>query len=318
MPVEDKGPEAAVSIVHFDSAMTDDERRGRLYDGEIFLYSPTDATRALCAFACDMVEAAFAPHDPRRAHEVLPVRRCVEILAALKPSFIHHPQSKALLQRILAESGCDLDDTYFDVPRLRSAMPQDYLASGIAYAFHPHRDTWYSAPQCQLNWWLPIYDMTAENCMAFHPRYWREGVRNSSAGYNYARWNAESRKTAAQHVERDTRVQPHAEEPMALDPDLRLLCPPGGVILFSAAQMHSTVPNTASLARFSIDFRTVSLADARARRGAPNVDAASTGTTMGDYLRVRDLMHLPDAVIARYDRDDRAGDEAMGNVTSVG
>ena len=142
--------------------------------------------------------------------------------------------------------------------------------------------------------------------MAFHPRYWREGVRNSSAGYNYARWNAESRKTAAQHVERDTRVQPRAEETMTLEPDVRLLCPPGGIILFSGAQMHSTVPNTANVARFSIDFRTVNLADAIARRGAPNVDSACTGTTMGDYLRVGDLAHLPGAVIETYDRDEPA------------
>src|SRR6185312_8324080 len=98
------------------------------------------------------------------------------------------------------------------VPRLRSAMPKDYLASGIAYAFHPHRDTWYSAPPSQLNWWLPIYGMVPENGLAFHARYWSEGLKNGSRRYNYYRWNAESRGSAAQHVRSDTRDQPRPEE----------------------------------------------------------------------------------------------------------
>jgi hypothetical protein len=94
---------------------------------------------------------------------------------------------------MLVDFGCDAGETYFDVPRLRSAMPAHYLTSGIAYAFHPRRDTWYSPPPCQINWWLPIYELASENSMAFRPCYWQKGVRNSSRAYNYDRWNAESR-----------------------------------------------------------------------------------------------------------------------------
>ena len=68
---------------------------------------------------------------------------------------------------------------------------------------------------------------------------------------------------------------------------------PGGIIIFSAAQMHSTVPNTSGHTRYSIDFRTVNRDDVAERRGAPNVDSACTGTTMRDYLRATDLAHVP-------------------------
>ena len=78
---------------------------------------------------------------------------------------------------------------------------------------------------------------------------------------------------------------------------------PGGIILFSGAQLHETVPNTTEVARYSIDFRTVHLDDLVDRRGAPNVDAACTGTTMRDYLRGTDLAHLPEDVVAQYDDD---------------
>jgi hypothetical protein len=60
------------------------------------------------------------------------------------------------------------------------------------------------------------------------------------------------------------------------------------------------VPNTSGRTRYSIDFRTVHLDDARANQGAPNVDSACTGTTMGDYLRCTDLAHLPADLIGRY------------------
>ena len=286
--------------VSFDDGRDDDARRQALYRGDIFVYSPSPAARALCDHARSMVDEAFAPHDPRRIHEILPVEACVSILADLKPRFIHHPRSKRLLIDLLDERGCDLRQVYFDVPRLRSAMPRDYLTSGIAYAFHPHRDTWYSAPHCQLNWWLPIYDISSDNCMAFHPSCWGRAVRNNSHDYDYDRWNAESRFNAAKHVRTDTRKQPAPQEPVDRSTDLKLLCPPGGTILFSAAQLHSTVPNISGLARYSIDFRTVHALDAARRLGAPNVDAASTGTNLGDFLRASDLAPMPKEIVARY------------------
>jgi hypothetical protein len=289
--------------IYTDSKMDDDRRRRELYQGAIFVHAPSPGTLKLCRLAQEMIEEAFGPADPLRVHETLPVERCVEILSALKPNFIHHPEAKECIREILMELGCDLDKTYFDVPRLRTAFPGEYLKSGIAYAFHPHRDTWYSAPFCQINWWMPVYTLNAENCMAIHPHYWLRPVRNGSGQYNYQKWNEENRKTAAQHVKTDTRVQPKSEEPMELDPQIRLVCDVGGAFQFSAAHMHSTVPNTSGLIRYSIDFRTVHFDEVLGRAGAPNVDSACTGTTMGDYLRGSDLAHLAEDVIAMYDSE---------------
>src|ERR1700687_2107483 len=269
----------------FDSQMDDAKRRQELYRGSVLVYAPSPSALKLCEFARELVEAAFHPYDPRKIHENIPVERCVEILAELKPKFIHYPVSKELIKGLLAERGCDLAKTYFDVPRLRTAFPADYLSSGIAYAFHPHRDIWYSAPVSQINWWMPIYEICPENSMAFHPRYWDEAVPNSSNTYNYYAWNRNFRQSAAQHVKMDTREQPRPLVPLAPDPHLRVVANVGGVLLFSAAQLHSTVPNTCGVTRYSIDFRTVDLDDVWNKAGAPNVDSAATGTTMRDYIK---------------------------------
>jgi hypothetical protein len=299
-----------MASVYFDPELSDDERRERLYAGDIIILSPTSGTAALVALAREMLEEGFASYDPREVHQHMAPEQVAAVLAKLKPAFIHHPECKKLIPTIMSEHGVDLDKLYFDVPRLRSAYPSGFLSSGIAYAFHPHRDTWYSAPMCQINWWIPVYPVDANNSMGFYPRYFGESVKNNSEIYNYYEWNSTNRASAAQHVKRDTREQPKPQQD--LDPlTIRYLPPPGAVIVFSGAQLHETVPNTTDLARYSIDFRTVHLDDVIAGRGAPNLDSRCTGTTMRDYLRASDLQHLPENVVAAYDDDSASGDRVL-------
>lgn len=296
--------------VFIDSTIADEERRTRLYAGDIFILSPTAGTRALINLARQMLEEAFAPHDPRKIHEKKNAEEVAAILGKLKPQFIHHPECKKIISQIMQEHGVDVEKLYFDVPRLRSAYPSHFLSAGIAYAFHPHRDTWYSAPMCQLNWWIPVYPLEPDNAMGFYPRYFEEAVRNNSEIYNYYEWNTKNRATAAQHVKSDTREQPKAQQ--ELEPvTVRYLPPPGGAIIFSGAQLHETVPNATEVARYSIDFRTVHYDDIMHHRGAQNVDSRCTGTTMRDYLRASDLAHLPEQAIALYDDDTAKGERVV-------
>lgn len=288
--------------IHFDAKLSDETRRQCLYNGHILVYSPTPSSLALCQLGRDMAEEAFAPLDPRDAQHHLPIEEYAAILADLKPRFIHHPQSKKHIQGILSEFGCDLEKTYFDVPRMRSSTAQGYLTTGIAFAFHPHRDTWYSAPLCQVNWWFPIYDYVSENGVAFHPEYWDIPVPNSSEHYNYQEWVKSSRFNAHKHLKIDTREQPKPTEPVDLFSQIRPITPVGGLVIFSAAHLHSSVPNTTTLTRFSMDFRTVNIDDVVGGNGAPNIDSACTGTTMADYLRGSDLSHMPESLTEIYTR----------------
>jgi hypothetical protein len=288
--------------IYYDSALNDEKRRHRLYGGDLFAFSAGDHATHLIQLARELSEEAFAPHDPQVAQESMPPERYVEILADLKPKFIHHPRAKELIAGLLSEVGCDIARTYFDVPRLRTMAHGEYLRAGLAYQFHAHRDTWFSATHHQLNWWLPVYAIEAENSMAFHLQYFDRPVRNSSAAYDYEEWTKTGRQQAAKQVQKETRKQPQAEEPLELDPDVRVVTPPGGTLVFSAAQLHSTVPNTTSRTRFSIDFRTVNLDDLLEGVAAPNVDSECSGTNLRDFLRASDLEPLPEDVIATYDK----------------
>ena len=186
-----------------------------------------------------------------------------------------HPSPRieaAFARRSLRISAATWSKTYFDVPRMRSSTSSDYLTTGIAYAWHAHRDTWYSAPPCQLNWWLPIYELTRTTRWRFtraigasRSRTARRATTTTPgtsciAARTSPSW---SRKTRGRCRARPSRCE--------LDPQIRLICPVGGLVLFSAAQMHSSVPNTSGVTRFSIDFRTVHLDDVveRQRRAEP-------------------------------------------------
>ena len=305
-----------MDTVFFDSPVNEGVRRQRLYGGELFVFSPRPSTVALIEFAQKMIGDAFGARDPLTAQYEMPVEEYVALVAPLKPAFIHHSETMKLLRRVVQELGCGLEETFVDVPRLRMVTSDAYLTSGVGYAHHLHRDTWYSAPMAQLNWWIPIYDFESESSMAFHPRYWSEAVENGSSEFNYYEWNSQGRKQAAQHIKTDTRKQPKAKRELELDPQVRIVCPAGGIILFSAAQMHSTVPNTSGRTRYSIDFRTVNARDLADGTGAPNVDSSPTGTSLRDFVRGSDFSAMPEELVQRYDVGPRVEGELVFNPNS--
>ena len=91
-----------------------------------------------------------------------------------------------------------------------------------------------------------------------------------------------------------------------MEPQVRPVCPVGGVIVFSGAQLHSSVPNNSGKTRFSIDFRTVHLDDLTAKAGAPNIDSHCTGTSVRDFLRASDLSRVPEEIVLLHDDDTAA------------
>ena len=298
-----------MTSVWFNRKFKDDsERRQRLYAGEIFVYDGLSAVKELAEFTAAMVEAALAPHDPRSIHEALTPAELAPLLGKLKPQFIHHPDSRRLVNKVLAELGVDLDDCHLDLPKLRSAYPSGHLTKGIAFAFAGHRDTWYGAPQAQLNWWLPIYPLAADNAMAFYPRYFAQAVDNDSNRFNYYRRNVERRNVVV-FVDEDPRIQPSATNLHPEEAEVRLLPDVGGIILFSGAQLHATVTDRTSMSRYSVDFRTVSRSDVERGLGAINVDSSCVGTALRDFTRARDGAAMPEALALSLDPDGPRSNE---------
>ncbi|MBV7266297.1 hypothetical protein [Erythrobacter ani] len=283
-----------------------------IYRGQINLLPPSAAGLSLCKHAQTMIEEAFHPHDPRTAQHVLDVDDFVERAAQVKPRFIHDTQTRTLQKSYLQELGFDPARTYIDVPRMRVVSSDGYLVSGVGHKQPPHRDTWWSAPMQQIQFWLPIFPMTRECSMEFYPHYVETGLPNSSDDFNIYRWNATGRKNAAQHRQgEDKRGIPQPRAPLDHPAAVQMVLPVGGAVMFSANQLHATSDNVTGNTRFSIDFRIVDIEHVREGIGAVNVDNSSTGTALRDFRRMTDDEAIDPNLIAKYDVGDTVEDGVL-------
>ena len=269
-----------------DPAVSCDALRRRLYAGDLVILTRLPSVSDFADYTREWLAGLFYPHPPEHAHEHIGPAGMAAILGAWKPQFIHAERSGELVRAIIREAGFRPGDTHYNVPKPRTSFPVGHLTAGIATGFPWHRDTWYSAPAQQLNWWLPIFPVREDNAMAFDPAGFGCDVPNDSAGFDYYQHNAARAGMSAQ-VSKHTAARPEAA---GHNPDQKtvILPAPGQVLLFSGAQLHATIPNTSGLARYSVDFRTVSVPDLLASRGAPMTDVRCTGTAIRDFLSVAD------------------------------
>ena len=98
-----------MTSVFVDSQDSDELRRERLYNGDIYVFSPCEASLGLCGLARQLAEEAFAPYSPETAQNNFEVSEYAAILSELKPKFIHHPESKRWIREIFANFGCDAE-----------------------------------------------------------------------------------------------------------------------------------------------------------------------------------------------------------------
>ena len=269
-----------------DPAVPNDELRQTLYAGHLVILTRLQALRDFVDYTREELTELFKPHDPEHVHEHIEPGEMAKILSVWKPRYIHSERSKKLVRAVIEEAGFPAEETHYDLPKPRTSFPLGHLNTGVAFAFPWHRDTWYSAPAQQINWWLPIFPVRDDNAMSFDPASFDQAVPNTSDGFDYYQNNA-SRLTTATEVTREVQARPGAIDHQP-DQELVILPAPGEVLLFSGNQLHASTPNTSGRARFSVDFRIVNVPDLLAGRGAPLVDAHCTGTAIRDFVNVAD------------------------------
>jgi hypothetical protein len=271
--------------------------RQTIYHGDLVVFTRLRSVRQFVDYTREQLVDLFKPYDPERAYEHIDKAEMARLLGSWKPRFIHSSRSKELICSIIREAGFCAEGTHYDVPKPRTSFPVGHLTTGIAYAFPWHRDVWYSAPAQQINWWLPVFAVRDDNSMCFDLGNFDRAVTNSSSQFDYYRNNTARLNTASQ-ISDERQVRPAALNYKPVD-ELAVVPAPGAVMLFSGAQLHASIPNTSGRARFSVDFRTVDVADLNAGRGAPLVDADCTGTAIRDFRRVADGAPFDEETVTR-------------------
>ena len=272
--------------ITIDPKASAEEMRQHLYAGNLIILTRLRALEDFVDYTREQLAELFSPYNPEHVHEHVEPAEMAKILGGWKPRFIHSGTSKKLVRAIIEEAGFAAELTHYDLPKPRTSFPQGHLTTGVAFAFPWHRDTWYSAPAQQINWWLPIFPVREDNAMSFDPASFARAVPNSSDAFDYYQNNA-SRLTTAKQVTREQQARPAALNHTP-EQQLVIMPAPGQVLLFAGTQLHLSIPNTSGLARYSVDFRTVDVPDLLAGRGAPLVDVHCTGTAIRDFINVAD------------------------------
>ena len=181
-----------MGTIYYDPACTDEERRRRALPGRLFIYSPPRpatpggsaprrhgggglrAARPAPTVKTKRSRWSAYAASPRRAEAALHPSPGVEGAAPRDP-----PRASAATpsRRTSTCRGCG---------RL---IRDDYLTSGIAYAFHPHRDTWYSAPMPDQLVAAGLSDVRAGELDGLPPGVFRPTDRQLVESYNYYEWN---------------------------------------------------------------------------------------------------------------------------------
>ena len=97
-------------------------------------------------------------------------------------------QSKLLYKKFiifLKDLNFDIYDTYCDQITIRFSPSIKERGRGLLKPVKPHRDTWASNFQHQINWWIPLHDLSNTNSIFFIPKYFTKKVKNNSKEWNF-------------------------------------------------------------------------------------------------------------------------------------
>jgi hypothetical protein len=270
-----------------DAPATEAEFRQALYAGTIFRLPANDATRRLVDDVNDLITSELGP-NPREAQFRLTDAEFFERVGRLRKAIYTEPRFHRAVGEVVRSLGFDPARLAFDPIRLRVVSHKGFENPAAAPIYYAHRDTWYAHSQAEVTWWVPLHDVTADETFVFYPDWFDKPVPNNSEAFDHDTWtrHGASLRIGWQNPEHG-KSHTYPGHVGSFDPgrtvgfDARA----GDLVLFAGAHFHQTRKNATGRTRFSLDFRTVDLADHEAGAGAPNADNRSTGSAVRDYVR---------------------------------
>ena len=261
-----------------------------LYRGAIARFRDLPPVRTLAALTQAMLEARFAPHPPIETHRHYGETELAEAYAQAQREFANAPEIKAAWRAVWEAAGLDPETTARDRLQLRFQPPHPpggerrWARSTATVSFH--RDTWGTNLYAQVNWWAPVYPLSAGRTFAFFPELFGQPLGNSSLEFDIAEVMRRNREAPASVGKGE--MVPRLLEEIDWSQARPVTIASGEIIAFSSQHAHAGVQNHTDLTRISIETRTLNIPDHLAGRGAPNVDGHARWATPGMFRRVSD------------------------------
>lgn len=273
-------------IDRLDHGLKPDDLAKRIFAGRILVFETLEPMVRMVTATSALLDDVFTGLPPTRAFTELNPDAYRDRMKSARIRFRKSEEIKRHYVNALIAAGCDPRTTFADRFLLRAAPPFEAPYAPGFGALPPHRDSWGAGLDCQINWWLPFYEITPERTMAIFPHYWDRAIANDSEGWDSTRAMKEPGYPTL----------PTAQEHVVWSEAIYLVVPPGSLVAFSASHLHATVPNRTGEARISSDTRTVDLLHLRQGRGAPNRDRGPVPPSLGWFHNIGTGQSLAEAV----------------------
>lgn len=274
-------------VVRDASGFDPDELRAAVHAGGVLRLAPTPATRSAVSFASARLAEAFPGTDPRLAHASLAPDEFLRRLTRARLAFVEHPFNLPLARVLVAGLGLDPARTFVDRLRLRGVVSGAHRDPRAAHSYCVHRDTWYANPAAQINVWIALHDVTADESFAFYPECFDRQVRNDSDRFDIDEWL----RLGGFQAPHPAKVFPQALD-QALGGAVSLAVPEAAALLFSGTHLHGTLGHDRGRTRFSLELRVVHLDDVEELERTRRLDSQARGSVLPDYVRAFDLVPL--------------------------
>ena len=172
-------------------------------------------------------------------------------------------QSKLLYEKyiiFLTDLNFDINDTYCDQITIRFSPSINEQAKGLLKPVKPHRDTWASNFQHQINWWIPLHDLSKNNSIFFIPKYFTKSVRNDSKEWSFELFKKGYIKSSTPISLQNFSAEDYKTKIINL----------GEAFCFSGNHIHGS--NLGAFRRLNIETRTLCVKDLKKFHLPKNID----------------------------------------------
>ncbi len=157
----------------------------------------------------------------------------------------------------------DVKKTYSDKITFRFSPQKSEKPLGFLKPALPHRDTWASNFQAQINWWIPLHDVYDENTIYFVPKYFNKKIDNDSLTWSFDEYKKGNEPAST----------PVVKEKIKFNDLLTTSLKFGQILCFSGHHVHGS--NLSSKRRVNLEVRTISLDDSKNFHIPANLDSYS-------------------------------------------
>ncbi|TGN20991.1 hypothetical protein [Leptospira idonii] len=269
--------------------------------GKLILHKNITALSSFLSLIQSLVQSSFPEGDPRIISNQLLYEDLSLRMFSLRNRIKEGEDVAEAFFPVWREVGFDPEEIYLDAIRIRCVQNGFQEIEAAKPSAFIHRDPWYANPQCQLNFWIPVYDVMFGSGFRIYPTYFDQAIANDSNLFDYENWIKQGGFQSLRNQEEGKKIFPSSESiPEEMQP-YDVYGNSGELFCFASHHLHGTSPNHSGLARFSLEVRFVLESHLEERLGPDKLDNFSKGNTLRHMYKLNGKKPVSDVLIKHYE-----------------